>query len=264
MTSNVIKHKYNKLELFKKYTIDNVKKSKNILCFNSTQSDIPVFFLRNISLKNNTKIYIINEWQYKVINKFQRSIFNNEMLDYHEIIKKEDKNNNIIFFEELDYLNYLSNLNIFFDYIYVDCSENYYKLFRNILYFMSLLNDDGIIIFDNYQLYNLDDKIKQYKTPSINLKTIFHLFNDQIKVLFKEDIFIIKKKNSNSLFYKIREIKTFLYYKKLDISNNNKIKFNLKLSNKGNDFLEKYGADENVTKITKIVHSDEFNECSNF
>lgn len=130
------------------------------------------------------------------------------------------------------------------------------KLFTILLCFMNLLKENGVIIFHNYQMYKLDNKIKRYRIPQINVDTILHLFIDQIKILFSDDFYIIKKiKHKNDIYEKVSSIPIYTCFAKIDTENNNKLNFNLILKNSHDKPNEKYGFDCKVQNIIKILDS---------
>jgi hypothetical protein len=245
-----------KFKIWKKHTNDVIKKASNILCFNSSTFSVPEWFINTTLSKKNIKIYIVNTLQHNYTNKFQQSRMESGVNNYHELIKNADVNNTTIVYDESDYLQYIYLLDTKFDFIYIDTSKELDKLFTILLCFMNLLKEDGVIIFDNYQMYELDNKIKRYRIPQINVDTILHLFKDQIKILFNDGFYIIKKiKHKNDIYEKVASIQTYSCFAKIDVENNDKLKFNLILKNDPDKPNEKYGFDNKVQNIIKILDS---------
>ena len=78
-----------------------------------------------------------------------------------------------------------------FDYIYIDWSHNGLDIYNDAVSSFDILNEGGLIIFDD--ITNIYSDIKMQ--PHDAFEKFYNLYKKKIKILFLKNIAIIKKTN---------------------------------------------------------------------
>ena len=204
----------NKIKLYNKFIEEIFKdKNNNILILDSYNNLIIEWLFFNFCTNKDSKIYCVNNWN-KIINKINFldinieiikeniNLTNKKLNKYYNQIKIYDEN--IMYYQKID-INYekkntnneIFNLykeQIFFNIVYINTSIDAINLFMNINFIFNLLNENGVIILDNYNLYKNEENLYKDHTAKVGLDTFLHLYSDQINILYYDEQLIIEKK----------------------------------------------------------------------
>jgi hypothetical protein len=260
-----------KIKLYDTYINKKFKNQiNNILILDSYNDLIIEWLFYNFCNGNKqSKIYCVNNWTI-MKNKLMFLDVNIDLISekinstilglnkYFNQIKiyddKNEKNKIFDFYEE----------KINFNIVYINTAINTTNFFMDIVFIFSLLNENGIIIFDNYNLYKNNENVcDRDHVSKIALETFLHLHDDQINILYYKDQLVIeKKKYPDKLFNIISNIKTCDFLHKIDIKNTDNLLYNFKTSSNINNMEKKYGFDEEYIKIFSDslynVYSDKY------
>ena len=243
----------NKIKLYNKFIEPKFKnKNNNILILDSYNNLIIEWLFYTFCYSPDSKIYCLNNWN-MFVNKINFLDINIEIIEeklYIMLNKLNKYNDQIKIYDENNKQNKIFKLykeNIFFNIIYINAAIDSINLFINIIFIFGLLNERGIIILDNYNLYNNTDNDH---AAGIALESFLHLYGDQINILYyKTQIIIEKKKYMSDLFKNISKINTGGSLYKLDAVNNDELIYNFTLSDSLKSFEKQYGFDEEDIKI---------------
>ena len=267
----------NKIKLYNKFIEENFKdKNNNILILDSYNNLIIEWLFFNFCTNKESKIYCVNNWN-KIINKINFldinieiikeniNLTNTKLNKYYNRIKIYDEN--IMYYQKID-INYekkntyneifkLYKEKIFFNIVYINTSIDAINLFMNINFIFNLLNENGVIILDNYNLYKNEENLYKVHTAKIGLDTFLHLYTDQINILYYDEQLIIEKKTYfNELFKNISKNDSCDFLYKVDNINNDNLIYDLIISNNKKQFEKKYGFDDKYIEIFNKLHKN--------
>ena len=174
-----------------KYLVELIGKKINCLELGSYKGDATCWMLNNICTNKLSKVYSVDAWEGspEYINVDFSEI---EKIFDNNVLKTGKLNQNIklkMYTEEALYK--LKIENIYFDFIYIDASHEAKDVLKDAVLSWDILNENGILIFDDYKWDKLN---KDYFCPKIAIDSFVHIFSPQLITLYKGYQYIIKKK----------------------------------------------------------------------
>jgi hypothetical protein len=265
---NILKTEYSFFDI---YLSKFINKKNNILEINSDKGYITKWFLKYLCNNKNSTIITIDTWnkseEYKnfkiTINEhlFNKNI--NSTTRELQVIKMKMETDNAIKIIK-------NNNNKKFNIIYIDASYFNEALMSNCILAFELLEDGGIIIFDDYVW---DDMNNEFFYSKITIDVFLYTFRTKIKILNNKYQIILQKNiinidNTNKDYYKIfNNIENYstcdLWY---EINNylTQPLHIKLELSNKINNYIDEYENDINYKKIlnnnSDILYNNYYNK----
>ena len=263
---NILKTEY---KFFDIYLSKFINKKNNILEINADKGYVTKWFLNNLCNNKKSLIISIDSWKkseeyknYKItvnehifnenINSTGRELQVNKMkMETDNAIKIIKTNNKT---EKL------------FNIIYIDASYFNESLMSSCVLAFELLEDNGIMIFDDYIW---DDMYNEFFYSKITIDTFLYTFktkikilNDKYQIILQKNIINIDKKNEK-YYNLINDIENYsncdLWYE-IDNYLSQDINIKLKLSDNPNNYIKKYG-DNSYYK--KILNNDTYNFFNN-
>ena len=263
---NILKTEY---KFFDIYLSKFINKKNNILEINADKGYVTKWFLNNLCNNKKSLIISIDSWKkseeyknYKItvnehifnenINSTGRELQVNKMkMETDNAIKIIKTNNKT---EKL------------FNIIYIDASYFNESLMSSCVLAFELLEDNGIMIFDDYIW---DDMYNEFFYSKITIDTFLYTFktkikilNDKYQIILQKNIINIDKKNEKyyNLINDIENYSTCDLWYEIDNYLSQDINIKLKLSDNPNNYIKKYG-DNSYYK--KILNNDTYNFFNN-
>ena len=207
--------------------LSHLKDTKlNCLDLGADNGDNAKWLLNNICKNKDSKIYSINNWtDDNIFTKFTKNIESTNKTHHNIIIN--DK-----IFKTL--INLIQKNEIKFDIIIINTDNNGLDILTNTILAWNLLIEDGILIFDEYDIKQVGVK---YDNQIKALDSFISIFEVQLKVLYSGYQYIVQKIYNKSNIY----TKQFVSYNSLLEKLNKVIKIN-----KCDKF--KYIIDEKINK----------------
>ena len=264
---NILKSEYKFFDIYLSKFINN---KNNILEINADKGYVTKWFLNNLCNNKKSLIISIDTWNkseeyknFKItinehifnknINSTGRELQVNKMkMDTYNAIKIIKNNNKT---EKL------------FNIIYIDASYFNESLMSNCVLAFELLEDNGIMIFDDYIW---DDMNNEFFYSKITIETFLYTFKTKIKILNNKYQIILQKNiinidNKNKEYYKlynnIENYSTCDLWYEIDNYFTQEINIKLILSDNPNNYIKKFG-DNNYYK--KILNNDIYNSFNNY
>lgn len=143
-----------------------------------------------VSFWKNSNVTCIDTWK---VNNDKSQILNYDFTNIEQTFKKnlENYDINIVKNDSRNALQNLKKKGLYYDYIYIDGSHNGLDIFSDAKLSFELLNQNGIIIFDDIQ--NIYNEINFQ--PHQAFEKFYNLYKNKIKILYLKNIAIIKKIN---------------------------------------------------------------------
>ena len=257
------------------YLSEFVNKKNNILEINTDKGYTTEWFLNYLCNDKDSLIISVDTWnkskKYKNLNiTINEKIFDENIskTGRSDQVKKMKMSNS----EAINIITDNKKTDKIFNIIYIDCSYFDEKLILICIHSLDLLEDDGVMILDDY---NWDNINKEFYKTNITIKTFLYKFESKIKILNKKYQIIIKKKNINinnknkeyyNLINDIEKYKMCNIWQNIwnNIDNNFKIDYDLILSNKPSEYLSKYGSNEKYKKLINSYYEKESFAFKNF
>jgi hypothetical protein len=162
------------------------KNNINILKIGYSIKEVFQIFLNIIN--NDSKLIYLNSYKYE--NNIEK-YFNN-IIELNTLIKTLNKNEQVILLEApvIDSINKLyKSKEYIFDMIYIDFEINKDNLLLILILCFELLNENGIIILDNYNNNNIND----LNTPIHIIKTFMRIYTHDYNTISDEPIILQKR-----------------------------------------------------------------------
>ena len=264
---NILKTEYNFFDIYLSKFVNN---KNNILEINDDKGYVTKWFLNNLCNNKKSLIISIDSWNkseeyknYKItinehifnknINNSGRELQVNKMKMNTDNAIKIIKNNN--------------KTEKIFNIIYIDASYFNESLMSNCVLAFELLEDNGIMIFDDY---NWDDINNEFFYTKITIDSFLYTFKTKITILNNKYQIILQKNiininNKNKEYYKlynsIENYSTCDLWYEIDNYLSQEINIKLKLEDNPNNYIMKYG-DNNVYK--NILNNNIINTFNNY
>ena len=264
---NILKTEYNFFDIYLSKFVNN---KNNILEINADKGYVTKWFLNNLCNNKKSLIISIDSWNkseeyknYKItinehifnknINNSGRELQVNKMKMNTDNAIKIIKNNN--------------KTEKIFNIIYIDASYFNESLMSNCVLAFELLEDNGIMIFDDY---NWDDINNEFFYTKITIDSFLYTFKTKITILNNKYQIILQKNiininNKNKEYYKlynsIENYSTCDLWYEIDNYLSQEINIKLKLEDNPNNYIMKYG-DNNVYK--NILNNNIINTFNNY
>ena len=264
MKNNILKTGWKHWDI---YLNKFVGKKINCLELGSYKGDATCWMLNNLCTNPYSFVYSVDTWQgspeYTDVN-FEdiEKIFDANIIKTGK--QKQNIKMKMTTTQALMELNIKNNVK--FDFVFIDASHEAKDVMTDAILSWDLINDNGILIFDDY----LWDKLnKDYFKPKIAIDSFIHIYKPQLKTLYSGYQYIIKKINKNNYekpeledYYKLLdEINSYSLsnvWNELNIENNDKLKYDLKLLNKPEIYINRYGNSDEFKELLK-KHNNELN-----
>lgn len=169
-------------------------KKINILEIGCYKGEATKWFLDNLCNNTESKVYCVDTW--KGSPEYGDLDFKKIENIFNKTIKNTKKDKQIIKIKMLSYdaLLKLNLKKIMFDIIFIDASHEAIDVLQDAILSWNILNENGIIIFDDY-LWNL---LNDYHfRPKIAIDSFINIYKTQLNILYKGYQVIIEKKNKN-------------------------------------------------------------------
>ena len=229
----------------------------NCLDLGSREGEFTCWMLNNLCNNNYSKVYSVDKWDDKLDYandnfKPTEQKFNDNVIE----TGKEKQNVKMKMTNDKALIILRDISSIIFDFIFIKSCYDPKNIISEAILSWDLLNEDGIMIFDDY---NYNALKKNYLKPKIAIDAFIEIYSTQIKVLHIGYQYIIKKINKKNFinielenYYNLLEKINFYKYDYIQVLFddyiNNDLNFNLKISKKKNNYL----FDEMEIELNKI------------
>lgn len=231
-----------------KYLNRFVGKRINIMEIGVFKGDATSWFLKNIMTNPQSLIYAVDTFEgspeYKGVN------FKSIEKTFYDNIKKTDRENQVVVmkmysFQALNKIIQEYGNNLMFDIIFIDASHEAQDVISDAILSWNLLNDGGVMIFDDYEW---DKMVQQHFRPKIAIDSFIKIMKPTLKILYTGYQMIVQKKsldikNSPIVPIKIKDEVNTLYNNIL----NEQIIFDVPTHNNKLDFELRIGKIKNYT-----------------
>jgi predicted O-methyltransferase YrrM len=160
------------------------KPNLHFLEIGSYQGRSTVWLLENILTNDTSTITCIDTFEHSL--HFQNDIKNLFDIFFHNISKFKNKVNII----KNNSQDALKKINEQYDFIYINGDHKASSVIENAILSFSLLKKGGIMIFDDYLLFEMK---KYIDNPKIAIDAFLEIYADKINILYKNHQVIIEK-----------------------------------------------------------------------
>jgi hypothetical protein len=237
MTENTI---YKNFDIYlKKYIGQKI----NCLIVGADTGDYSCWLLNNLCTNIFSRVFSLENWIDPILEQqFDTNIESTNKIDYHVKLNM-NLTKGLVRLEKIKY--------VIFDIIIINTKEEDKDIISNSIIAWNLLNEDGIMIFDNFrESYTEDEEF----IPKISLNSFIIMYKEYYKLLTSKYQFIIEKKSnilSKDKEQQIINIINNYNFEQLYIKLNHKIdeELEFRLAN-----LELDNTMNNLNKMTKILY----------
>ncbi len=183
--------KYKNFETYlKKYTGQKI----NCLIVGAYTGDYSCWLLNNLCTNHFSRVFSLDNWIDPVIeNKFNTNIESTNKIDYHVKLNM-NLTKGLVRLEKIKY--------VIFDIIIINTKNEDKDIISNSIIAWNLLNENGIMIFDNYR----DTYEEEEFIPKISINSFIIMYKEQYNRLTSNYQLIIKKKSNITSKVKEQEI----------------------------------------------------------
>ena len=167
-----------------------VGKKVNCLDIGSYTGESTCWMLNNLCTNPYSKVFSVDTWEgsaeytnytNEIEKKFDEAINNTGRKDQH-VKMKMTSSNALLKLKEFGY--------IIFDFIFIDASHEAKDVVTDAILSWDILNEEGILIFDDYKW----DKLKEeHFRPKLAIDSFVQMFKPQLKTLYIGYQYIIEK-----------------------------------------------------------------------
>ena len=247
---------------WKMYLEKFIDKKINCLEIGSYKGYTTCWMLKNLCTRKESKVFSVDIWE-KSPEYINIDFYDIEQI-FDENIKNTGKKSQNVKMKMYSStaLDIFKNKKYTFDVIFIDSSHEAKNIMKDAILSWDLLNNGGILIFGNYGWGKLN---KDYFRPNIAIDSFIHIYQPELKVLFKEYQLIVEKINHKD--DKDKEFKD--YWDLINNINNIKnenlecilnedikdfLKFDLTLSEKPLPFTKEYNYDETYYDVIENIN----------
>jgi len=242
-----------------------VNKKINCLDIGSFKGDSTCWMLNNICQNPYSRVYSVDTWEgspeYNSEVKFDKI----EKEFDENVLKTGNSEKNVKM--KMTSMNALIKLKqenlIIFDFIFIDASHEAKNVLTDAILSWEILNEEGILIFDDYKWDKLNE---EYFKPKIAIDSFVSIYKNQLEVLYVGYQYIIKKINITQIKkpelaeeYKLLDKLQYfkLYENKIEINENNKddIKFKLDIVKYDEKYLKMIN---NIERLINFFEEKKF------
>ena len=183
--------KYKNFETYlKKYTGQKI----NCLIVGAYTGDYSCWLLNNLCTNHFSRVFSLDNWIDPVIeNKFNTNIESTNKIDYHVKLNM-NLTKGLVRLEKIKY--------VIFDIIIINTKNEDKDIISNSIIAWNLLNENGIMIFDNYR----DTYEEEEFIPKISINSFIIMYKEQYNRLTSNYQLIIEKKSNITSKVKEQEI----------------------------------------------------------
>jgi predicted O-methyltransferase YrrM len=236
-----------------------VNKKINCLDIGSFTGDSTCWMLNNLCQNPYSRVYSVDTWEGSP--EYNKAIeFKTIEEKFDENVKKTgqgDKNVKMKMLSVKALLKLKEFGLVIFDFIFIDASHEAKDVLSDAILSWDLLNEEGVLIFDDYEWKLLNE---EYFRPKIAIDSFVAIYKNQIEVLYVGYQYIIKKisilqtqKPELSDNYKLLDkLQYFKFYNNqmiIDKDNNEEIKFKLDIVKEDEKHDKMINDIENLIKL---------------
>ena len=213
MTNIILKTEW---EHWDKYLSKFVGQKINCLDIGAYTGEATCWMLNNLCGNPYSKVFSIDTWE----TTTEYDNYTNEVEKiFDQAIEKTGKENHHVKMK-MPYNTALHNLKegkfIIFDLIFINATHVKTDILTSAILSWDILNEEGILIFDDYK--KLESKDKNVNKNNIAIDSFVSVFENQLKTLYKETQYIIEKinkrdNNNPELEYYYNLLDKINYYK---------------------------------------------------
>ena len=245
-----------------------VNKKINCLDIGSFKGDSTCWMLNNICQNPYSRVYSVDTWEgspeYNSEVKFDKI-----EKEFDENVLKTgnpEKNVKMKMMSSKALLKLKEYGLVIFDFIFIDASHEAKDVLSDAILSWEILNEEGILIFDDYKWDKLNE---EYFKPKIAIDSFVSIYKNQLEVLYVGYQYIINKINMSLIQkpeladeYKLLDkLQYFKFYENeivIDEDNNEEIKFKLDIVKED----EKYT--KMIDEIKQFIYIFDENEFLNY
>ena len=259
MSNKIFLTNHKNWDIYLKKFID---KKINCLEIGSYTGETTVWMLKNLCTDIESKVFSVDKWEESP--EYVNIDFSNIEKLFDENIKKTGKKSQNVKMKMFSSqaLNILKDKKNMFDIIFIDSSHEAKNIMRDGVLSWDLLNEGGILIFGNYEWEKLN---KDYFRPNIAIDSFIHIFQPELKVVYKGYQVMVEKINHKDLdnteftdYFKLLDDINLIKNEELECNIIEEIKdfinFDLKLSEHPLQFTKDFNYDEKYYYILENIH----------
>ena len=245
---------------WEKYLYEFIYTTNYILNIKPNDGETTWWFLINYCFNPNSLVFAIDEW--KTNEQLFDDNISNILKSQKQLIKI--KNNISVVLTDL-----ITNNKYKFNIIYLNVSYDALTVYNDIILLWELLDNDGIIIFDECDFINTNNNLN----PKLAIEYFINQYKLQIDILNKDTHIIIKKNLNNEIKLGLLDSYTNLItdinsyrlpniYFTIKQKIKQKLSYKLSLSDEPHNFLEELGYNNYLKKLIdkfNVLNIDKYN-----